>query len=242
MDDKFLRSRMLLGEGAMEALGKSKVTIFGVGGVGSYAAEGLIRSGVGSFVLVDPDEVAVTNINRQIHAHTGSVGRLKAEVMRERMLLINPEADIRAVTELFLPGKEYIIGTPDLIIDAVDMVTAKIGLILYARERGIPIISSMGMGNKLDPGLIRAGDIYETSVCPLAKVMRRELRRRGVERLRVVYSTETPVKPLCPPEETGRRATPGSVSFVPSAAGLHIAAEAVKILTEKEDLWPKKVK
>ena len=236
MDETFIRTKMLLGEEAMGKLNRAKVVIFGVGGVGSYVAEGLARSGVGKLVLVDRDVISVSNINRQIHALKSTVGLFKTEAMKKRIADINPDAEIKAVNEFYLPGKEDIIDSDaDLIVDAVDTVSAKIGLAVYGEKTGIPVISSMGTGNKLHPEMLKAADIYDTKVCPLAKVMRRELRIRGVKGLRVVYSEEEPITPLdfgeALPE--GKRQIPGSTAFVPSAAGMIIAAEAVRILTGK---------
>lgn len=243
---RFSRTELLLGEAAMKKLADSRVAIFGVGGVGSFVAEGLVRAGVGHFLLVDNDLVCLTNLNRQIHATMKTVGKSKTEVMKERMLSINPEAEIETVDEFFLPetADKFFDKPLDYIVDAVDTVTAKIGLVMEGEKRGIPVMSSMGAGNKLDPSAFRVADIYETRVCPLAKVMRKELRARGIKKLKVVYSEEQPIKPavsgcgancICPPGSARncdfRRAVPGSVSFVPSVAGLIIAGEVVKDLT-----------
>lgn len=245
---QFSRTRLLLGEEAMDKLSGSRVAVFGIGGVGGYVCEALVRSGVGAFDLIDDDKVCLTNLNRQIIATRKTVGRYKAEVMKERILEINPDADVVIHKCFFLPGnadafpfEEY-----DYIVDAVDTVTAKIELVMKAQEKGVPIISSMGAGNKLDGSLFRVADIYDTKVCPLAKVMRRELKKRGVKKLKVVYSEEKPVRPsgdlsagcrtscICPPGSehkcTERRDIPGSAAFVPPVAGLIIAGEVVKDL------------
>ncbi len=216
----------------MARLASSRVAVFGVGGVGGYVCEALVRSGVGAFDLTDMDTVSMTNLNRQIIATLDTVGRPKTEVMKARMLSINPEADIRIHNCFFLPetADSFHFEDYDYVVDAVDTVTAKIELVMRARAAGVPIISSMGAGNKLDPTLFRVADIYKTRVCPLARVMRHELKKRGVDHLKVVYSEEEPLKPLPSGEETDRRSTPGSTAFVPSAAGLIIASEVVKDL------------
>ncbi len=240
MDNRFIRTRMLLGDEGMEKLKRSKVILFGVGGVGSYAAEALARCGIGRFVLVDHDEISTSNINRQIHALTETVGRPKVEVMKERMLSIHPEAEIRTCTNFFLPGQENLIEDDcDYIVDAIDTVTAKIELVMQAEKKGIPIISSMGTGNKLDPTRLEVSDIYDTSVCQLAKVMRKELKKRGVKKLKCVYSKEIPIVPRVTEEEikqtgevSNKRRTVGSISFVPSAAGLIIASQVVRDILE----------
>lgn len=227
MKEQFSRTANLLGDEAVERLNRSRVAIFGVGGVGGYVCEALVRSGIGSFDLIDKDVVAESNINRQIIALHSTVGRYKAEVMKERMLDINPEVDVRIHNCFFLPDnaddfpwEEY-----DYIVDAVDTVTAKIALVMKAQEHNIPIVSSMGAGNKLDASMFQVADIYKTKVCPLAKVMRRELKKRGIKKLKVVYSEEIPVTP----REVIRDA-PGSIAFVPSVAGLILAGEVVKDL------------
>jgi tRNA A37 threonylcarbamoyladenosine dehydratase len=248
MLNQFSRTELLVGKEAMERLEKSRVAVFGVGGVGGYVCEALVRSGVGSFDLVDDDKVCLTNLNRQIIATRKTVGRQKTEVMKERILEINPQADVRIHNCFFLPenADEFPFEEYDYIVDAVDTVTAKIALVMKAQEKHIPIISSMGAGNKLDASAFRVADIYKTKVCPLAKVMRRELKKRGVKKLKVVYSEELPITPLedmaiscrtnciCPPGAqhkcTERRAIPGSVAFVPSVAGLILAGEVVKDL------------
>lgn len=242
MEGQFARTEVLLGKKSMETLSRARVAVFGIGGVGGYVCEALVRSGVGAFDLIDNDTVSLTNLNRQIIATHQTIGRYKTEVMRERMLSINPKADVRTFQCFFLPENagDFPFEEYDYIVDAVDTVTAKIGLVMQAQEKGIPIISSMGAGNKLDASLFEVADIYETKVCPLAKVMRRELKKRGVKKLKVVYSREEPIKQ---PESggnldlecKGRRSTPGSVAFVPSVAGLIIAGEIVFDLRRKND-------
>lgn len=245
---QFSRTELLLGKEAMKKLSDSRVAVFGIGGVGGYVCEALARSGVGAFDLIDDDKVCLTNLNRQLIATRKTVGQYKADVMKERILEINPETDVRVYKCFFLPenADEFPFEEYDYIVDAVDTVTAKIALVMKAEEKEIPIISSMGAGNKLDGSRFRVADIYETRVCPLARVMRRELKKRGVEKLKVVYSEEKPVRPLedmsiscrtnciCPPGAehkcTERRDIPGSVAFVPSVAGLIIAGEVVKDL------------
>ncbi len=234
---EFSRTELLIGKEALAKLASSHVAVFGIGGVGSYAVEGLARSGVGKLTLVDHDVVDLSNINRQIHATHKTVSRPKVEVMRERILDINPRAEVEIKQCFYLPGQseDLIHDDYDYIIDAVDTVTAKIDLIVQAQARGIPIISSMGTGNKLNPGRFEIDDIYNTSVCPLAKVMRKELRQRGVESLKVLYSREEPVKPRTNGERMvdavpGRRQVPGSIAFVPSVAGLMLAGEVVRDL------------
>lgn len=226
MEDRFSRTKLLIGEKAVETLKKSKVAVFGIGGVGSYVVEGLARAGIGNFILVDKDEVDITNINRQIIATTKTVGKSKVEVSKERILEINPEAKVKIYQEFFMPETEGVLDDSiDYIVDAVDTVTAKIELVVRANKLNIPIISSMGTGNKLDPTAFEVADIYKTSVCPLAKVMRKELKARGIKKLKVVYSKEEPIKQ----EERG---VPASISFVPSVAGLIIAGEVIKDLSK----------
>lgn len=233
----------------MKKLSESRVAVFGVGGVGGYACEALVRSGVGHFDLIDDDKVCLTNLNRQIIATRKTVGKYKTDVMKERMLEINPEVDVTIHKCFFLPenADEFPFSEYDYVIDAVDTVTAKLELVMKCRELNVPIISSMGAGNKLDASAFRVADIYKTRMCPLAKVMRRELKKRGVKKLKVVYSEEKPTRPIedmsvscrtnciCPPGAahkcTERRDIPGSVAFVPSVAGLIIAGEVVKDLT-----------
>ncbi|MGE5404194.1 MAG: ThiF family adenylyltransferase [Candidatus Saccharibacteria bacterium] len=245
---EFSRTELLIGKEALDKLKASKVAVFGVGGVGTFVIEGLVRAGVGKLVIVDDDCVCLTNINRQIHATRKTVGKPKVELMRERILEINPRCEVTIHQTFVLPENIDQVITPDLnyVVDAVDTVTAKIAIVVKANELGIPAISSMGTGNKLDPTRFEVADIYETSVCPLAKVMRKELRKREIPSLKVVYSTEEPLKPIetedsscntnciCPKGTTrtctSRRQIPGSISFVPSVAGLIIAAEVVKDL------------
>ncbi len=227
--EQFLRTQMLLGEDKMNRLAKARVAIFGVGGVGGYVVEALARSGVGSFVLVDSDKVSVSNINRQIIATHKTVGQYKVDVMRDRILEINPNAEVKIKRCFFLPenADEFDFTEYSYVVDAVDTVTAKIQIILKAKAIDIPVISSMGAGNKLEPSMFQVGDIYETSMCPLAKVMRHELKKRGIKSLKCVYSTEKPIKSevsLC------SERIPGSVAFVPSVAGLIIAGEVIKDL------------
>lgn len=245
---EFSRTELLIGEAALKKLSESKVAVFGIGGVGTFAVEGLVRAGVGKFVLVDDDCICLTNINRQLHATRKTIGKPKVEVMKERILDINPKAQVTTYQKFYLPetAHELVFEDYDYIIDAIDTVTGKIDLIVRAKQMGIPVISSMGAGNKLDPTRFEVADIYETSICPLAKVMRKELRLRGIESLKVVYSKEEPIKTeetinsdckvgcICPPGTerkcTSRRKIPGSISFVPSVAGLIIAGEVVKDL------------
>ena len=228
---EFSRTELLVGESAIIKLKNSKVAVFGVGGVGSYTVEALARSGVGKIVMIDNDLVSLTNINRQLPATRQTVGQAKVEVMKERVLAINPKCEVTIFEGLYLPetSQELLADDYDYIVDAVDMVTAKIDLILQANKRGIPIISAMGAGNKMDPTRFEVADIYATTVCPLAKVMRKELRKRGIEALKVVYSKEVPIKPLGSEENTDiRKQIPGSVAFVPSVSGLIIAGEVIK--------------
>ena len=232
MVHEFSRMEIIIGTEAVEKLRQSKVAIFGIGGVGGYVVEGLARCGVGSFVLVDDDEVSITNINRQIIATTSTLGKSKVELARERILDINPNANVTIHQKFYLPETrdELVNDTYDYIVDAVDTVTAKIDLVLEAARLNIPIISSMGTGNKLNPTMLEVSDISKTSVCPLAKVMRKELKRRGINTLKVVYSKEEPIKAkqIIEDKTSKKRQTPGSISFVPSVAGLIIASEVVK--------------
>ena len=251
MLNQFSRTQLLLGEEAMDKLKKSRVAIFGVGGVGGYVCEALARSGVGTFDLIDDDKVCLTNLNRQIIATRKTVGKYKVEVMKERILDINPDAKVNVHQCFFLPenADEFSFNEYDYVVDAVDTVTAKIEIIMQAQKQEVPVISSMGAGNKLDPTAFRVADSSKTKVCPLAKVMRRELKKRGVKKLKVVYSEEQPIQPIedmsiscranciCPPGAkhkcTERRAIPGSVAFVPSVVGLIIAGEVVKDIAGK---------
>ena len=234
MSGQFSRTGLLLGEAAMERLARSRVAVFGIGVVGGHAAEALARSGIGGMDLVDSDTVSESNLNRQLVALHSTVGRYKVDVMEERIRDINPRAVVRTYRCFFLPenAEQFPFGEYDYVVDAVDTITAKIELVLKAQAAGVPVISSMGAGNKLDASAFRVADIYQTSVCPLARVMRRELKKRGVRNLKVVYSQEPPLMPE-PGEEMpaeGRRAVPGSVAFVPSVAGLILAGEVVKDL------------
>lgn len=226
MDDRFTRTRMLLGDEAMERLAAAKVAVFGIGGVGGYVVEGLARSGIGSFVLIDHDKVSKSNINRQIIATEQTVGQSKTSVMKRRILEINPTAEVEERQCFFLPENagEFDFSSYSYVVDAVDTVTAKLEIIVTAKACRVPVISSMGTGNKLDPAKLQVADIYETKICPLAKVMRHELRKRCVESLKVVYSTEEPAMPSLPDKVIP------SVAFVPSVAGLMIAGEVVKEL------------
>lgn len=230
MVNQFSRTELLIGKEAIDKLNKSKVAVFGIGGVGSYAVEALARVGIGNFVLVDNDDVCMTNINRQIIATTKTIGMSKVDVAKQRILDINPDANIEIYKEFFMPETAGIIDkTIDYIVDAIDTVTAKIELVVRANNLNIPIISSMGTGNKLDPTRLEVADIYKTSVCPLAKVMRKELKIRNIKKLKVIYSKEEPIKTKEYTEEiTQKRNVPGSISFVPSSAGLIIASEVVK--------------
>ena len=235
LENQFERTELLIGSDAVSVLKKSKVAIFGVGGVGGYVAEALARSGIGAFELVDRDVVSVTNLNRQIIATWKTIGREKTEVMAERIHDINPNADVVCRKCFFLPetADQFDFTQYDYVVDSVDTVTAKIEIILKAQKAGVPVISSMGAGNKLDPSKFEVADIYKTSVDPLAMVMRRELKKRGVRKLKVVYSKEEPLKPLGKIEadpDAGRKDVPGSSAFTPSAAGLLIASEVVKDL------------
>lgn len=233
MSDWLERTGLLLTEDALDKLKSAHVAIFGIGGVGGYTAEALARCGIGHFTLIDNDTVSISNINRQIIATVDSVGKYKTDVMKDRILSINPYAEIKTFHCFFLPGEdaEFLpLSQYDYVVDAIDTVSAKIELAVKSQEEGFPLISSMGTGNKLDPGRFEITDIYKTSVCPLAKVMRKELKVRGVRKLKVVYSAEEPRKPFVQITEGARRQIPGSISFVPSVAGLMLAGEVVKDL------------
>lgn len=238
MLEQFSRTELLLGEEAMKKLSNSRVAVFGIGGVGGYAAEALVRSGIGALDLIDSDTVCLSNLNRQIIATHKSIGQYKVDVMRERMMDINPDCKVTVHKCFFLPETkgEFDFSRYSYVVDAVDTVTAKLELVMCCKEAGIPIISSMGAGNKLHPELFEIADIYQTSVCPLAKVMRRELKKRQVKHLKVVYSKEEPLTPLqAEHSESGnttirKRAIPGSTAFVPSVAGLILASEVVRDL------------
>ena len=233
MINQFSRTELLVGREAMNTLQNARVAVFGVGGVGGYTVEALARSGVGALELIDNDTVSLTNLNRQIIALHSTVGRAKVEVCRERILDINPECRVTIHQTFFLPetSDRFDFSQYDYVVDAIDTVKGKLELALKAQEAGVPIISSMGAGNKLDPTAFEVADIYDTSICPLARIMRKECRARGIKRLKVVYSKEMPARPVKKIEEqTVRRDTPGSVSFVPPVAGLIIAGEVIKDL------------
>lgn len=237
MEEQFSRTELLIGNVGMEKLNKATVAVFGVGGVGSYTVEALARAGVGNLILIDKDEISVTNINRQIHSTHKTVGRSKVEVMKERVLDINPNVNVKIFNEFYMPdnSSNMLDKSYSYIVDAVDTVTAKIDLIVKANELNVPIISAMGAANKLDPTRFEVTDIYKTSVCPLAKVMRKELKAKGIKKLKVVYSKEEPIKIDIPDnmkEEItpGKKHIPGSISFVPSVMGLIIAGEVIRDL------------
>ena len=248
MQNAFSRTELLLGKEAMEKLAASRVAVFGVGGVGGFTVEALARSGVGALDLIDDDKVCLTNINRQIIATRKTIGKYKVDVAKERITEINPDAVVRTWRTFYLPetADQFDFTQYDYIVDAIDTVIGKLTLIEHAHAAGTPIISSMGAGNKLDPTAFTVADIYQTSICPLAKVMRRELKKRNIDHLKVVYSQEPPLTPIdteeiscrtncvCPPGTarkcTQRRQIPGSVSFVPSVVGLIIAGEVIKDL------------
>ncbi len=248
MLNQFSRTELLLGKNAMEKLASSRVAVFGVGGVGGYTVEALARSGVGAIDIIDDDKVCLTNINRQIYATRSTIGKYKVDVAKERILDINPKIAVTAHKTFFSPEteNEFDFSQYDYVVDAIDTVTGKIALVMCAERAKTPIICSMGAGNKLDPTAFKVSDIYKTSVCPLARVMRRELKQRGIKKLKVVYSEEPPITPIedmsiscrehcvCPPGTqrkcTARRQIPGSTAFVPSVVGLIIAGEVVKDL------------
>ena len=249
MLNQFSRTQLLLGEEGMDRLYRARVAVFGIGGVGGYTVEALARSGVGTLDLIDDDRVCLTNINRQIFATRRTVGQFKVDVARERILEINPNATVYTYKTFYTPqtAEQFDFSQYDYVVDAIDTVTGKLELAVQAERAGTPIISCMGAGNKMDPAAVEVADIYETSVCPLARVMRRELKKRGIRKLKVVYSKEPPMTPIddmsiscrahciCPPGTarkcTQRRQVPGSTAFVPSAAGLIIAGEIVKDLS-----------
>ena len=251
MLNQFSRTELLLGKEAMEILNRAHVAVFGVGGVGGFAVEALVRSGIQHIDIIDDDKVCLTNLNRQIIATRSSVGKYKVDVMKERILDINPETEVNVFKCFYLPEtrSQFDFSKYDYVVDAVDTVTAKIQLILQAKEANTPIISSMGAGNKLDPTKFEVADISETSVCPLARVMRQTCKKRGIKNVKVVYSKEKPIRPIedmsiscrahciCPPGTkhkcTDRRDIPGSTAFVPSVAGLIIAGEIIKDLTSE---------
>ena len=233
MENQFSRTELVIGSEGVNILNNSKVAIFGVGGVGSFAVEGLARAGVGNFLLVDSDVVSVSNINRQIIADFDSIGRFKVDIAKERILKINPDASIEVIKDFFTAESEdFFDDSIDYIADCIDTVSGKIELVVRANSKGIPIISCMGTGNKLDPTRFEVTDIYKTSVCPLAKVMRKELKARKIKKLKVVFSKEEPIKNSAFDEKTHRK-IPGSISFVPSVAGMIIAGEIVKDIVFK---------
>lgn len=227
MSNRFERTELLIGAEGLEKLKNSHIALFGVGGVGGYVAEILARSGVGKIDLIDNDTVSESNINRQIIALSDTVGMYKTKAMKDRILNINPNAVVNTHEIFFMPDTEMDFSIYDYVIDAVDTVSAKIEIIMRAKKSGVRVISSMGTGNKLDPTRFEISDIYKTSVCPLARVMRKELKARGVKDLKVLYSKEEPVKPLISIEENGRH-IPGSTAFAPSCAGIIIASEVIK--------------
>ena len=245
--DWYSRTELLIGKAGVDKLNNSKVAIFGIGGVGAYTAEALCRAGVGNLVLIDYDDICLTNINRQIHATRKTVGKSKVDTMKERLLEINPKINVVIFKELYNQDNAETLLTPDLdyVVDAIDMVSSKLDLIMRSQHMNIPIISCMGAGNKFDPTKLEIADIYKTSICPLARVIRKELRKKGVKKLKVVYSKEEPVTPIetdkncknnciCSNKDlakcTHRRQIPGSISFVPSAAGLALASAVVRDL------------
>lgn len=232
MSEQFSRTELLIGAEGMERLAHARTAVFGIGGVGGYVVEALARSGIGTLDLIDHDKVSITNLNRQIFALHSTLGKYKVDVAKERILDINPKAQVHVHKVFYLPDTagQFDFTEYDYVIDAIDTVSGKIELITQAQAAGTPVISSMGAGNKLDPSAFRAADIYETSVCPLAKVMRRELKKRGIQKLKVVYSTEQPLRPLEQPSLQTGKSVPGSNAFVPSAAGLILAGEVVKDL------------
>ena len=251
MLNQFSRTQLLYGQDNMRRLAASRVAVFGIGGVGGYVVEALARSGVGALDLIDDDRVCITNLNRQILATRKTVGKYKVDAAEERIREINPQCEVRTYKTFYLPETQdqFDFHDYDYVVDAIDTVSGKLAIIENAKKAGVPVISSMGAGNKVDPAALEVADIYETSVCPLARVMRRECRKRGIDSLKVVYSRETPIRPLedmsiscrqhcvCPPGTvrkcTQRRDIPGSTAFVPSVAGLIIAAEVVRDLTQE---------
>ena len=248
MLDQFSRTQLLVGKEAMERLANARVAIFGIGGVGGYVVEALARSGVGTLDLIDDDKICLTNLNRQIIATRSTIGKYKVDVAKARVLDINPKAVVNTYQTFYVPetAEQFDFSQYDYVVDAIDTVTGKINLVMQAEQTHTPIISSMGAGNKMDPTAFKVADIYKTSVCPLAKVMRRELKKRGIKKLKVVYSEEKPLTPIedesisckshcvCPPGTvrkcTQRRQVPGSNAFVPSVVGLIIAGEVIKDL------------
>ena len=257
MQDQFSRTRLLLGPEAMERLAKCRIAVFGIGGVGGYTVEALVRSGVGALDLIDDDRVCLTNLNRQLHALRSTVAKYKVDAAEERIHAINPDCRVTTYKTFFLPETrdQFDFTQYDYVVDAIDTVKGKLALVEKANASGTPIICAMGAGNKLDPTAFRVADIYQTSVCPLARVMRTECRKRGIKHLKVVYSKELPVRPpedpsiscrkhcICPPDTrkcTVRRDIPGSTAFVPAVAGLIIAGEVVKDLSREYMIQVKK--
>ena len=239
MNNQFARTELLIGKDGVTKLNNAKVAIFGIGGVGSFVTEALARAGIGNFILIDHDTVSLTNLNRQIIATHDTIGKYKVDVMKDRILSINPNANVEISKEFYMPdSKEKILDKSiSYVVDCIDAVTAKIALVIEAQSLNIPIISSMGTGNKLDPSKFEITDIYKTSVCPLAKVMRKELKSRGVKKLKVIYSKEEPIKQdeilkdeVMKAENIKKKQVPGSISFVPSVAGLMIAGEVIRNL------------
>ena len=236
MEDMFSRTRMLLGDAAMDRLKAARVAVFGIGGVGGHAVEALARSGVGALDLVDSDRVALSNLNRQIIATRDTLGMLKVDAAKARVLSINPDCAVETWPVFFLPetADRFDFTQYDYVIDAIDTVAGKLRLIEAAKAAGVPVISSMGAGNKLDATALRVADISETSVCPLARIMRRELKKRGIDHVKVVFSTEPALVPAPTEEPTARRSTPGSTAFVPAVAGLILAGEVIKDIARRE--------
>jgi len=237
MANQFTRTELLIGSDGMEKLASSRVAVFGIGGVGGYAAEALVRSGIGQIDLIDSDKISVTNLNRQIYALHSTIGRYKVDVAKERILDINPDITVNTYNVFYTPetSNQFDFSKYDYVIDAIDTVAGKIELIVQADKSGVPIISSMGAGNKLYPEKFEVADIYKTSVCPLARVLRYELKRRNIGHLKVVYSKETPIKPLKSEEVPPKgKQIPGSNAFVPSVAGLIIAGEVIRDLINKK--------
>lgn len=235
MSNQFQRLQMLIGKNNIDLLNNKKVAIFGIGGVGGNVCDALARSGIGNFILVDYDTVDETNINRQLVANYKTLGMSKVSVMKDHILSINPEAKVEIHNAFFLPENQDVFNleTCDYVVDAIDTVTAKIALIVKCKELNVPIISSMGAGNKLNPTMLEVTDIYKTSVCPLARVMRYELKKRNIKKLKVVYSKEKPIEAEQLEKTSNRRITPGSSAFVPPVVGIIIASEIVKDLINK---------
>lgn len=239
MLNQFSRTELLIGAEALKKINNSKVAIFGIGGVGSFVVEGLSRAGIGSFILIDNDNISITNLNRQLIALHSTIGENKAEAAKRRILDINPDANVEIVNEFFTPSSvDFFDSSINYIVDAIDTITSKIELVDRANKHNIPIISSMGTGNKMDPTKFEISDIYKTSMCPVAKILRKELKKRKIERLKVVYSKEEPIKNYVVNETEYKGATnnkvPGSISFVPSVAGLIIAGEVIKDLIKND--------